>query len=459
MSTTVVRGGLVALPELAEPVRADIAIVDGRVAALLDPGAPFAAEREIDATGLHVLPGGVDPHVHVAWPFRTSRTLDDHEQATRAATLGGTTTFIDFAIEGREDPLACLAARRAQAEAGTVCDFSLHMVVSSAEPEILAALPAVIAAGVTSFKMYLTYRDRGIYVDDGDLETILREIGELGGQAIVHAEVGALEDARVARLKELGRGEARWFPDSKPPYVEALAVQRASRLAGLAGCDLGILHLSSGEGLDEAIAGRVHGAQPTAVETCPQYLFLDDGLLTGEDGHRYLCSPPIRTPADNERLWQGIADGDITMLGTDHCLFTTGQKDELRDVFWQCPHGHPGIETRLRLVLHHGLQRGIPLTRLAAALSANAARFYGLYPRKGTLLPGSDADLALWDLGASGVLRTGDLHMGADWTPFEGIEALAGPQTVLVRGEAVVEGGASTAVAGSGRFLAREPRR
>jgi dihydropyrimidinase len=459
MTTTAVRGGLVVLPELAAPTRADIAIRDGRIVGLLEPGAPFEAERTIDASGLHVLPGGVDPHVHVAWPFRTSRTLDDHERATRAATLGGTTTFIDFAIEGREDPVACVAARRAQAEDGTVCDFSLHCVVSSPERAILEALPAVMAVGVTSFKMYLTYRDRGIYVDDGALETILAEIADLGGQAIVHAEVGALEDARVERLKALGHGEARHFPSSKPPYVEAEAVRRAARLAALTGANLGILHLSSGEGLDAALAGHAGGGQPSAVETCPQYLLLDDSRLSGPEGHRFLCSPPIRTPADNERLWQGIADGEVTMIGTDHCLFTTAQKDELRDVFWQCPHGHPGIETRMRLLLHHGLRRGIPITRLAAALGANAARFYGLYPRKGTLLPGSDADLALWDLDATTVLHTEDLHMGSDWTPFEGIEALGAPQTVLVRGALVVEGGESVAVAGSGEFVPREPRR
>lgn len=456
MTTLVIRGGILVIPEMSEPAPVDLLIRDGRVAALLEPDAPCEADEVIDATGLHVLPGGVDPHVHVAWPFRTSRTADDHEIASRAATLGGTTTFIDFAIEGREDPLACIAARRAQAEAGVVCDFSLHFVVSSAEPEVVASLADVVCAGVTSFKMYLTYRDRGIYVDDGDLEVLLHAIAGLGGQAIVHAEVGAIEDARVARLKAEGKGAARWFPESKPPYVEAQAVARAARLAAEAGADLGILHMSSGEGLDEARTGFGLRGQPIAVETCPQYLFLDDRLLAGEHGHRYLCSPPIRTPADNEELWQGIADGDVTMLGTDHCLFTTQQKDDLHDVFWQCPHGHPGIETRLRLVLLHGLRRGIPLTRLVDALATGAARFYGLYPRKGTLLPGSDADLALWDLSAETVLRSDDLHMGCDWTPFEGLEALAGPRTVLVRGERVVADGESVAAAGSGAFVPRE---
>lgn len=455
MSTTVVRGGLLVIPELAAPIRADLGIRDGRVAAILEPGQAFAADAVVDAAGLHVLPGGVDPHVHVAWPFRTSRTADDHEQASRAATLGGTTTFIDFAIEGREDPLACIAARRAQAESGTVCDFALHFVVSSADPGLLSSLALVVAAGVTSFKMYLTYRDRGIYVDDGALETILMTIADLGGQAIVHAEVGALEDARVAELQAAGHGAARYFPESKPPYVEAQAVARAARLAALTGAGLGILHLSSGEGLAEATAARERWGQPVVLETCPQYLFLDDRLLSGPTGHRYLCSPPIRSPRDNEELWGGIAAGQIQMIGTDHCLFTTQQKDELHDVFWQCPHGHPGIETRMRLMLAHGQKRGISINQLAAVLAMGAAQFYGLYPRKGTLLPGSDADFALWDLESETKIRTEDLHMGCDWTPFEGMAALAAPQTVFVRGEAVVRDGVSVAEAGSGTFVAR----
>jgi dihydropyrimidinase len=452
---TVVTGGRVVLPEADEPMAADVAITGGRVAALLAPGTAVDAGRVWDATGKLILPGAVDPHVHVSWPYLDSRTRDDYASATRAAGAGGTTTIIDFAIEGRESPVHALARRRAQAEGQAVVDFSFHLVVSEATPQVLEEMAAVAAQGITSFKLYMTYRRRGLAVDDATMFAIARRAAELGAVVGVHAENADLDDAGTARMRELGQGAAEFLPQAKPPYVEAEAIARAARIVAAAGGRLWVLHLSSAEGLRAALGAREQCGQPEVLETCPQYLFLDESHLRRPDGQRFLCSPPIRTPGDRETLLGAVASGEVDWIGTDHCLFLAEQKDSRADAFWDCPHGLPGVQTRPMLVLAAAQDAGWGLTRTAAALSANAARWFGMYPRKGTLLPGSDADLAIWDLESRWTVTSDALAMGGDWTPYEGMEAWAPPSLVLVRGEPVVAPDGTTVPDGHGRFLAR----
>jgi dihydropyrimidinase len=450
---SIVRNGSVVLPELPSPQDVDIAIVDGRVAALLDRG-EGTARQEWDASGCVVLPGGIDPHVHVAWPYLQARTMDDYAVASRAAAAGGTTTILDFAIEGREDPLAAVRARVDQATGASVVDFSYHCVVSDADPDVVQGLEDVVALGVTSFKMYTTYRRRGLAVDQPTIAIIAERIAALGGVLCVHAEDADIADAGSAEMKRTGRGAARYLPDAKPPLAEAAAIRSASEATARPGCGLCILHLSSTEGLEAAIASRERWGQPAALETCPQYLLLDRGHLEGEHGQRFLCSPPLRDPEDASRLWEALRDGQLDWIGSDHCLFLTGQKDTFADAFWDCPHGLPGVETRVGLILAEGLRRDIGLRRLVEVTSTSAARWYGLYPRKGTLLPGSDADLAVWKLNDSRTVRNKDLHMGCDWTPFEGISTLIPPRLVLVRGRAVAGDGIE-APDGWGEFISR----
>jgi len=450
----IVRNGSVVLPELPVPQPVDVAILDGRVAALLERGEGVAREQEWDASGRVVMPGGVDPHVHVSWPYLHARTRDDYAVASRAAAAGGTTTILDFVIEGREDPLEAVLARRRQAQGQSVVDFSFHCVVSDARPEVLQGLTDVARLGVTSFKIYMTYRRRGLAVDAETIAAVAERIAKLGGVLVVHAEDADIADEGSAEMKRSGRGAARYLPDAKPPRAEARAIMTAAEATARGGGRLGILHLSSAEGLQAADEARSRWSQPAALETCPQYLMLDRSFLEGERGQRFLCSPPLRGAADAARLWRGVADGEIDWIGSDHCLFLAHQKDEFADAFWDCPHGLPGVETRVPLTLAEGLSRGLSLRRLSEVLSAGAARWYGLYPRKGTLLPGSDADLGVWDLEDRTLIRSEGLHMGCDWTPFEGKQALSPPRLVMVRGRAVA-GEDVTPPDGWGEFLSR----
>jgi dihydropyrimidinase len=450
-----VRGGRVVVPELDAPADVDVAIRDGRVAALLDRDHDAVAEREWDVAGKLVLPGAIDPHVHVRWPYLDSRTADDYEIATRAAAAGGTTTIIDFAIEGREDPLAAVRARRAQAEGAAVVDFSFHCVVSDASPAVLDALADVVAEGVTSFKLYMTYRRRGLAVDDATLEAIARRAAQLGAVIGVHAEDADLDDEGTQRMQAAGMGAARNLPDAKPPIAEVRAIRRAAQIAAAAGARLWILHLSSAEGMAAALEARARVGQPAALETCPQYLLLDRRMLERADGHRFLCSPPLREPADPPQLLDGLADGRLDWVGTDHCLFLAAQKDRYADAFWDCPHGLPGVQTRPALMLAALQARGMRPSAIATTLSTAAARWFGLYPRKGTLLPGSDADLAVWDPDARVTVHSDALAMGGDWTPYEGAEAVAPPSLVLVRGVPAVSPQDDALPRGHGEFLAR----
>ena len=450
----IVRNGSVVIPELPAPQPVDVAITDGRVAALLDRGEGSAREREWDASGCVVMPGGIDSHVHVCWPYLESRTMDDYTSASRAAAAGGTTTIMDFAMEGRDDPGEAVRARQRQAADACVVDFSFHLVVSEASPKILEGLAEAVALGVTSFKVYMTYRRRGLAVDPATLAAIAGRVAELGGVLAVHAEAADIDDSGTAEMQRSGRGAARYLPDAKPPRAEALAIAAAAEATARGGGRLCILHLSSAEGLEAANEARSRWGQPEALETCPQYLLLDRRSLEGAHGQRFLCSPPLREPGDALRLWTGLTGGEIDFIGSDHCLFLTAQKDRFADAFWDCPHGLPGVETRVGLTLAEGLRRELALPRLAEVTSTGAARWYGLYPRKGTLLPGSDADLAIWDLEDRTVVRSDELHMGCDWTPFEGHEALAAPRLVMVRGRAVAGEGV-TSPDGWGEFLSR----
>jgi dihydropyrimidinase len=454
-----VRGGRVVLPEATAPLEIDIAIKDGRVLALLEPGALAEADWVWEAAGQIVMPGAIDPHVHVSWPYLDSRTCDDYATATRAAATGGTTTIIDFAIEGRESPLEALKARRSQAEGQAVIDYSFHLVISDATPQVLDELPDVVAEGVTSFKLYMTYRRRGLAVSDATLTAVARRAAELGAVVGVHAEDADQDDAGTARMRELGRGAPRYLPHAKPPRVEADAIVRAAELVAGAGGRLWILHLSSKAGLEAALEARRSCGQPEALETCPQYMLLDESYLSRLDGQRFLCSPPLRRGSSQRALWDGLKGGTIDWIGTDHCLFLSEQKDARSDRFWNCPHGLPGIQTRPMLMLHNATERGIELPAVARMLSAAAARWFGLYPRKGTLLPGSDADLVLWDPSARWTIGNDALAMGGDWTPYEGFQAWAPPSLVLVRGRPVVAPAGATVHAGHGQFLARPLKR
>jgi len=457
MIDLIIRGGTVVLPE--QCIETDVAVDGERIVALGVAGSLPEARRVVDGRGCYVLPGAIDPHVHIRWPFLDATTADDYAVATMAAAFGGTTTVIDFAHPKMgTTPLERVANRRAQASGQAVVDFSFHSVLTEGSPQTLAEMDMLVADGVTSFKMYMAYSRRGIMVDDATLLSVMQRAASLGAVVCVHAENGTVADANEARFVAAGRTSAADYPQHKPNYVEAEAVSRAIFWARQAGVRLYFFHLSTAEGLSLLRDAQREGAQVFA-ETCPQYLLLDDQVYRRqEDGHRFICSPPIRSPADNEALWGGIAEGIISVVGTDHCAFTTAHKDRAPDNFTSVPNGLPGIETRLPLLFSEGVGKGrISVNDLVRISSLNPARVFGLYPQKGVLWPGSDADIVLIDPTTKWTLTAKELHMAVDWLPYDGLELQGAAVMTIARGEVIVEHGEFVGTAGRGRFVHRAP--
>lgn len=457
---------------------ADIAIRDGRIAAV---GHGLRAATEIDAGGLLVLPGGIDPHVHLAYPQGPHRVLsaDDWETGTIAAALGGTTTILDFveAAPG-ETWMSALAARRAEAEAAAAIDFGLHMTFNSADERSRAEVRDVIAAGVPSFKFYMAYD--GLRLDDEGLLAGFAALAEHGGLALVHAENHELIRQLVEHHRRAGHGHPCFHPHAHPAFGEAEATERALSLAATVAAPVHVVHVSAAAGLAALARGRASGADVSG-EVCPQHLLLTDDVYTRSDAEMFVMAPPLRRDADRTALWRALGDGGLAFVVTDHCPFTRAQKRGLRRTperrqlpsgavtaepeppwstsppsFDRLPGGAPGIETRMALLHHFGVGEGrLSLPRFVEVTSAAAARRFGLYPRKGALVAGADADLVLFDAGHEVVLSARQLHHNVDFTPFEGLRVTGWPRTVLSRGEVVVRDFAWTGARGRGRFLPR----
>lgn len=452
MFDLVIRGGTLVTP--SEAFQADLGINAGSIAAL---GHDLVGRQVIDATGRLVLPGGVDPHVHLAMDAGLTRTSEDWASGTAAAACGGTTTVIDFVEPDLDGPLApALAARRAEAEAGALIDFGLHMTLRSAASAVLAEVPTIIAAGCPSFKTYLTYE--GFRLDDASFLQALAAVGRAGGLALVHAENHAAIERLRGECVAAGRSEPIWHARSRPVATEAEAIERAATLAGIAGCRLYVVHVSTAPGAEAVARARARG-QAIVGETCPQYLLLTEAELArpGFEGAKYVCSPPLR-PADNSpELWRHLAGGALSSVGTDHCAFNyEGQKTLGRESFIDIPNGLPGIEARLALLHTFGVRAGrLSLQRWVEVCCAAPARTFGLYPRKGTLAIGADADVVVFDPELTVTLSKSVLHEQTDYTPYEGVTVHGYPVLTLSRGEVIAKDGVVLGAAGRGRFLAR----
>lgn len=467
----IVRGGRVYGPgDLGE---VDLGVRAGRVAALGQLGG-FRAGNVVDARGLLVLPGLVDPHTHIALTLAGGvATCDDWYTGTVAAACGGITTVSDFAqpLPGR-GLVEGLKERVMQACGRAVIDYTFSVTVTKADT--LGEVAALTAEGVRSFKLYTVYP--GLELSDRDLAASLEAIARAGGLATVHAESAAVVEAMAARARQSGGVSAARFPEARPALAEAEAVYRVLTMARLVGARVVVRHISSREGLAAATAvRRAWGAgrmgalpgrtargctavdAPVWVETAPHYLALDDSVYGRHDGHRFICTPPLRTGEDREALWQGIAEGLVDFVGTDHCALSAAQKDAAPDI-WRVPGGLPGFATLLPLMYTLGVVAGrVDLRRLAELTSTAAARAFGLYPRKGTLLPGADADVVLVDPGMR--RRVGGRGPGVDlgWSPYEGWELRGWPRVVISRGEVIVEEGEFIGRPGRGEYLARPP--
>jgi dihydropyrimidinase len=466
---TVIRGGTLVTP--GGPVLADLGIAGGRIVAI---GTGLEGEAVIDATGKLVLPGAIDPHVHLQMPAGAVTSSDDWRTGTIAAACGGTTTVIDFvepeAVDIRRgevtSPLrTALAARRAEAEGHAVIDFGLHMTLLDASATTLAEIPAVVEAGCPSFKTYLTYA--GFKLEDDAFIAALEAVGRAGGIALVHAENDA--GIRYLQRKFLAEGHVapRYHPLSRPAGLEAEAVERALALAEVAGCPLYVVHISTQRGAEAVSRARTRGQIATG-ETCPQYLLLTDAEYDrpGFEGAKFVCSPPLRKAEDSAALWQALAAGEIQTVGTDHCpFFYAGQKDLGRGrgevasplpAFVQIPGGMPGVESRLALLYTFGVAQGrLSLARWVDVCCAAPARVFGLVGRKGTLAVGADADVIIFDPEYEVTISRAILHENCDYTPYEGCRLKGYPLLTMLRGRVIARDDEFVGSSGGGQFLER----
>ena len=440
------------------PRRADV-LIDGERIAAIGTGLPAEADRVIDATNRVVLPGGVDVHTHLDMPLGDIRTADDFESGTIAAACGGTTTVIDYATQAKGGSLrGALDTWMALADGRAVVDFGFHMCVSDLRPDVEAEMDAMVSEGVPSFKLFMAYPGR-LMLNDGEIFRVLRRTAANGGLVCLHAENGDVIDVLVREALAGGHTAPRFHALTRPPLVEAEAVHRGIALAELAGAPLYIVHLSSAEALGEVSAARRRGVRVLA-ETCPQYLFLSDEAYEGDqfDGAKFVMSPPLRSRETPDALWRGLAEGDLQVVATDHCPFLLEQKARGRDDFSRIPNGAPGIEPRMSLLYDEGVRGGrIPIERFVEITAAAPARIFGLYPQKGAVAVGSDADLVVFDPSGTTTISAATHHMRVDYNPYEGRTLGGAVETVVARGDIIVDRGRFVGAPGRGRFLKRAP--
>ncbi len=449
--TTLLRGGTLVTPDGV--LKADLLIQGERIQAI-GRGLPLAPDTAvIDADGLLVLPGVIDAHVHIALDTGIYRTPDDWFSGTRAAACGGVTTVVDFATQFPGQTLReAVEARLAEARGATV-DYAFHVMVTDLPPGREEELAALRELGTPSIKLYTTYRPN-YYADDATILRLMEASARLGILPLVHCENDALVTAQTQALVAAGKTGWRYHARARPALAEVEAIRRILFLAEAVRCPVHIVHCSTARSVEEVTRARQAG-QPVTCETCPQYLLLDDSVYAGPEPWRYILQPPLRAAGEPQALWDQVARGAVDLIATDHCDYTLAQKTAAND-FTRTPGGLPGLETLLPLMYTHGVAAGrLTLPQLVSLLSANPARIWGLWPRKGALLPGSDADIVLYDPQPEGVLRAEDLHHVAGYTPYEGMPIRGQIRTVFVRGRMVYREGQFVGKEGWGRFIPR----
>lgn len=450
MYDLVIRNGLIIGAD--GKIAADLAVDGERIAAI---GTRLDGRRVIDAGGCYVIPGAIDPHVHLQMPLAGLVSSDSFTSGTVAAACGGTTTIIDF-VEPQpgQSMLEALDMRRAEAADQVAIDFGLHMTIPTwhaADASRLDEVAAAVEAGCLSFKMYQAYA--GMILDDVSLLRALTAVGQAGGRTVLHSETGPVLDVLREEARAEGHLEPIWHAYTRPAQLEASAVHRAAELADLAGCPLYIFHVGCRESVEEIIKARHRGIDIWG-ETCPQYLLLNaEEHLGGLNGELYVCAPPLRSIDDNQAMWLALAQNDLHVVSTDHCPWT--KEEKRRDDFTSIPGGVPSIEARLSLIHHMGVNAGLlTLERWVQVCSTNAARWMGL-KGKGRLAPGCDADIVIFDPERVKYIAPDTLHEAAGWTPYEGMEVTGWPRTVLSRGAVIVEDENYIGQPGQGRFVER----
>jgi dihydropyrimidinase len=440
--------------------KGDVLIEDEKIASI-GTAIDVQADKTIDASGKYVLPGGIDVHTHLDMPFGGTTSADDFETGTTAAAFGGTTSIVDFAIQYRGQTLHhAMETWARKAEGKAVIDYGFHMIITELTDQVEGEMDALVRQGITSFKLFMAYP--GVFMlDDASIFKALLRTGKNGGTICMHAENGGVIDVLVQRALAEGKTAPKYHALTRPARAEAEATHRAIAMSEIADVPIYIVHLSAAEALEMVTEARDRGL-PAFAETCPQYLFLsyDNYEEPGFDGARYVMSPPLREKAKQKELWRGLAFNDLQCVSTDHCPFCMKEQKELgRTDFSKIPNGAPGIETRMSLVYDGGVREGrITLNRFVELTSTSPAKIFGLFPRKGTIAPGSDADIVVFDPNRTFTLSAKTLHMRVDYNPYEGRQVTGATDTVLSRGRLVIENGKFVGRAGAGSFLKRATR-
>ena len=421
------------------------------------------ADTVIDAKGRLVIPGGIDPHTHLDMPFGGTTSADDFESGTRAAAFGGTTTLIDFAIQQKgKSTLEALDTWHQKAQGKASIDYGFHMIVTDLPDERVPEMTQLAdKEGVTSYKLFMAYPGV-LYVDDGTLYRAFKRAADDGTVICMHAENGIVIDEIVKDARRKGLKEPKWHALTRPTRMEAEGVHRAISIAEVAGCPLYIVHLSSADALEQIKIARDRGL-PAHAETCPQYLFLDQSYYEKEnfEGAKYVMTPALREKWNQDVLWNGLRMGDLQALSTDHCPFCfKGQKELGIDDFGKIPNGAPGVENRMALVYNGGVnEKRISINKFVQLTSTNAAKMFGLFPKKGTIAIGSDADIVVFDPDRELTISVNNPlthHMKVDYSTYEGFKVKGYPETVISRGKVICEKGEWRGKAGAGQFLKRQ---
>ena len=434
---------------------ADI-LIENEIISVIGAKLEMESDLTIDAKGRLVIPGGIDPHTHMELPFGGTTAADDFRTGTIAAAHGGTTTIIDFAVQYKgESLLQGVDNWHQKAEGKCAIDYGFHLITTELEDRQIEEMYTVMDEGVTSFKLFMAYP--GVFlVDDATIFRAMSAAGARGGLICMHAENGIVIYEIIKHALAKGHTAPRYHALTRPTIAEAEGVHRAIAIAEMAESPVYIVHLSCADALNQVRQARDRGI-PAFAETCPQYLFLSiDDYGEGFDGARYVMTPPLREKANQAELWKGLKMDDLQVISTDHCPFCMKEQKELgRDDFTKIPNGAPGVEHRVSLIYNGVVENRISLNRFVELTSTAAAKMFGLFPKKGTIAVGSDADIVIFDENKDQTISVNTHHMNVDYSAYEGKTIKGTVDTVLSRGQVVIENGEFKGKSGNGRFLKR----
>ena len=453
LKKTLIRRGTVVSSQ--EASQQDVLIQGEQIVSMGDLS-DIKADTVVDAEGRLVLPGAVDTHVHFNDYFMNTVSVHDYYRGTLAAAYGGVTSIVDFANQAPGKSLQdAFESKKNEAAGNALVDWGIHPVITQLTPETLEEIPRMVEQGAPTIKCYMTYREEGLMVEDADLKRILESLRKAGGMLMVHAEDNDTIEENVSRMIGEGRTQPIYHARSRPPEAENLAIRRCIQLARETDGRLFIVHMATDEGIELVNRAQREGFDVFA-ETCTHYLIFTEKILEREDGIKWICSPPLRNQAVQERLWDGIKDGRISIVTSDDAAYSWEAKLYGAERFDRCPNGIPGVEPRLSILYSEGVsKRGVSLPRFVELVSTAPARLFGLAPQKGSLAPGADADVVLFDPKAKWTMCQATLHMASDWSAYEEIDVTGKIEKVFSRGELIIDGEQCLAQKGRGRYLHR----